>query len=135
MTASDGTVPRIDPTDHAPEWITASVCTPTGETRYRRAGCGRPTLVLLRDDSPAAGARCDLLARAGRTWVVRPPASLDGEGALDWLIDVIDALGLDHVHLVADDAWLPLAFAARTSSPLRCRSVTGLVPDGDRAIP
>lgn len=134
MTASDGTLPRIDPTDHAPEWITASVCTAIGETPYRRAGCGRPTLVLARADTPAARARCDALARANRTWVVRPPTALDGDAAIDWLIDVIDALGIDHVHLVADDDALPLAFAARTSSPMRCRSVTRLAPDDDRAV-
>lgn len=123
----------------APAWISASVCTPRGETRYRRAGCGPPTLVLLEAPTPLALARCAVLARAARTYVVERPHALATEVAIEWLIDVIDALGLDHVHLVTDDACAPVAFGTRHASPARCRSVAWLActeaTPGDRGNP
>jgi hypothetical protein len=70
------------------------------ETSYRRAGTGRPVVLLLRAAVPTrADPLFDALAREFR---VVAPALPDAPLLLDWVRAVIDGLGLERPALLVD---------------------------------
>jgi hypothetical protein len=101
--------------------VEAIVQTGSVETAYRRAGRGRPILLLV--DGTAAERDRLFSKLAGTSLVVepilpRPPA----EWAV-WLRGVVDGLGLDHPDLVVTDGWVAAAEAFVRADPDRAGRV------------
>jgi pimeloyl-ACP methyl ester carboxylesterase len=90
----------------------AVLVTGATETHYRRAGAGRP-LLLLFPCGPADSLGNQLLERLATHCRVIAPVRPVGVPLSRWLRDLIDGLGLDRPYLVADQsiAGVALGFA------------------------
>lgn len=92
-----------------PAW--ATIRTGSLETRYARAGVGRPVLLLAAPDRelPAAGL-FTALARECRVFAPLPPQADGRESTATpaWLRDLIDGLGLERPAVIAAPAYAEL---------------------------
>jgi len=70
------------------------------ETWYRRAGAGRPVLLLSRGDRDVRGAR--FLRLAETYLVIEPRAVPDRPGWYEWVAGVVEGLGLRRPLLAVD---------------------------------
>jgi hypothetical protein len=97
------------------------------ETSYRRAGTGRPVVLLLRADalSPRADPLFDALAREFR---VVAPTLPDAPVLLDWVRAVIDGLGLERPALLVDASLAGSLAGAAFSDDDRCGCFVVLHP-------
>ena len=87
------------------------------ETAYRRAGRGRPVLLLV---DLAQAARDRLFWRLAETAMVVEPALPPPPGEWPrWLRGVVDGLGLDRPDLVVVESWVPAAEAFAREDPDR----------------
>ncbi len=126
---------------HLPRVIAATVVTGAGEIRYRRAGRGRPVLLLTARGPAGASGALVLHALAGRFRVIAPqprPAP-GGVGARaagaagDWIGHVVDGLGLERPSLVADEAFGLAALRFALLDPERVDRL--VVMSDDRTLP
>jgi pimeloyl-ACP methyl ester carboxylesterase len=131
---ADASTPR-------PRVIAATIVTGAGEIRYRRAGRGRPVLLLTSRASARASGALVLHYLAGRFRVIapelRPPPPDDGAHATatvcDWIGRVADGLGLERPGIVADEGFGLAALRFALLDPERVDRL--VVISGDRMPP
>jgi hypothetical protein len=104
--------------------VEAIVQTGEVETGYRRAGRGRP-LVLLSDATPEERDRV-FQRLAGTAMVVEPLLPPPPSEWPRWLRGVIDGLGLDCPDLVVVEAWVGAAEAFALGDPDRAGRVVAI---------
>lgn len=98
-------------------YIEAIVQTGETETAYRRAGRGRPVLLLMGASSPEGD---EVFRRlAGTALVIEPRAVPAPDLWPDWLRGVVDGLGLDRPDLVVSPALSAAAEAFALLDPER----------------
>jgi hypothetical protein len=102
------------------------------ETRYVRAGAGRPVVLLLRavgERAHGSGVAADpLFARLAAEFRVIAPALPAGRVLTGWVRDVVDGLGLDRPALVVDAGIAAGMIPVAAAEDDRCRSFVVLHP-------
>lgn len=106
------------------------------ETTYRRAGAGKPVLMLFPGGlaDPFAARLFEHLAAGARVFSPVQPANVgDGHGGQDrapafsaWLRDLIDGLGLVRTTIVADEPVAGAALAFAENEPERVAAVVAV---------
>ena len=128
----------VDRATRSSRVIAAAIVTDTGEIRYRRAGRGRPVVLLTSGRTRGLTSALVLQALAGRFRVVAPkyravPADVrpDSSAAVCvWLGDVVDGLGLERPSVVADEEFGLAALQFAMLDPARVDRL--VVISGDR---
>jgi pimeloyl-ACP methyl ester carboxylesterase len=101
------------------------------ETHYRRAGNGRPLLLLLPCNSADSAGKQLFEGLATRCRVIAP-VQPPGVPFSDWLRDLIDGLGLDRPYLIVDTS---IAEVARGFAQVEDERVGGVVAVDPAADP
>ena len=111
------------PEPEGPSWTAAEIHARGRTTPYRHTGRGAAVLALSRVPSPGFLAACARLARDARVIVPAWPSALGDDALLDWLLDLLDALGLESAGLATDRSAATLASRAAQLAPDRVRDV------------
>jgi pimeloyl-ACP methyl ester carboxylesterase len=99
------------------------------ETAYRRAGTGRPVVLLLRAAPAGTASWTDpLFTRLAAEFRVVAPALPSSRALTGWVRDLVDGLGLDRPAVVVDASVAAEMVPVVASDDDRCRTFIVLHP-------